>query len=56
MQNNKNCAHTHIYSYEKKQYVTDFKCIMCGRMDVVSNNQAEQFKQNNFIVPKKTEA
>ena len=56
MKNNQaNC--THIYSIDEKKYVTDFKCIMCGRMDVVSNNLAEQFKQNNFIaIPKKSEA
>ena len=56
MTNNKeNCVH--VYSIEQKEYVTDFKCIMCGRMDVVSNNLAEQFKQNNFVaIPKRSEA
>ena len=42
----------HIYSFEKAQTTTTFTftCINCANTTTLDAEQAEIFKQNNFIV------
>lgn len=47
----KECVHAYVCV--EKEHVTDFVCVRCGRVNVVSNNYAETFKRNNFIVIQK---
>ena len=39
----------HIYSFEKAQATTTFTCIKCANTTTLDAEQAEIFKQNNFI-------
>ena len=39
----------HIYSFEKAQTTTTFTCINCANTTTLDAEQAEIFKQNNFI-------
>lgn len=39
----------HIYSFEKAQTTTTFTCIKCANTTTLDTEQAEVFKQNNFI-------